>query len=162
MRKIFIAFIISVLIVLNLPLCCSAKTYDDFSKLVEEAKKLNNTSLTFKGEAIGEPLKRGEYTWVNICDGKGTSIGIYMKKDSANIIKKYGNSKVKGDIIEVTGVFNRACKAHGGDLDVHAENVIVAENGHNIKEKIDHNKKNFSIILTAITIIITVFIIKRK
>lgn len=158
---ILICVIISVCF-FTTPCKASSNSYRNFNDMVEKAKELNGKNLDIEGEAIGEPLKRGDYTWVNICDGNGTSIGIYMKTKDAEKIKFFGSSKVKGDTILVSGEFRRACKDHGGDLDVHANKVSIEKAGNKILEEVNKSKLLYAAVLTFVAAIISIFCFKRK
>ncbi len=50
------------------------------------------------------------------------------------------NAGVKGDTVYVKGIFNRACKEHGGDLDIHAYQIKILKRGYEIEEKVDKTK----------------------
>lgn len=169
MRKIFQIILLTFIIIISIGFVetpCRAQSasnvYKNYNDMVEKAKELDGKTLDIEGEAIGEPLKRGDYTWVNICDGNGTSIGIYMKTEDASSIKYYGSSKVKGDTIIVSGEFRRACKEHGGDLDVHADKVNIEKPGHKIIEEVKMDKLIFSAVLTFIAAIASFFYFREK
>lgn len=136
---IFFSFIISV----------DAEEYT-LNDLIEKGKELNGKQVVISGEAIGEPLNRGENTWVNIND-KTNAMGVYMNTNYSNKIITYGGFNKIGDIIKVSGVFNRACEEHGGDMDIHALNVDILENG----KKLDDKVPVYKIVLCFILIIIT-------
>ncbi len=107
--------------------------------LIEHAKEYNGKVASFQGEAIGDIMKRGNFAWVNVNDGQN-AIGIWLKSDLTKGIKYTGRYKFKGDIIEVKGKFNRACIEHGGDLDIHADNLRVIKPGFATEEKLDIQK----------------------
>jgi len=52
--------------------------------------------INIQGEAIGELLERGKYSFVNLNDGTA-AIGIYLKTTDGEIIKSYGNYHKIGD-----------------------------------------------------------------
>lgn len=124
-----------------------------FNDLIENGKAFDKKSITVKGEAIGESMKRGSYTWINITDGT-VPIGIWMKNEDAEKVKIFGNYHYKGDVIEVKGTFNRACSQHGGDMDIHADSVTVVSKGHIIAHTLDYSRLNISIGLTALTLVL--------
>lgn len=128
---------------------------DEYSinDLIESGKELDKSNITISGEAIGEALGRGDYTWLNINDTTN-AIGVYMSTDDANKVKTYGGFNEKGDIIEVKGIFNRACKEHGGDMDIHASKVIIKEEGKQIVNNIDFNKIFLLLISSAILLVV--------
>lgn len=128
--------------------------------LIEEGKELDGQNIVIKGEAIGEVLNRNIYSWVNIND-KTNAMGIYMKTSDSEKITQYGGYNKIGDTIEVRGIFNRACKEHGGDMDVHAKEVIVVDKGKVLKDSIPKYKVILSIVLTTLTCIISIILYKN-
>lgn len=129
-------------------------------RLVERAKIYDGKVITYKGEAVTAIMKRGEYGWVNVNDGYN-AIGIWCKTSGLEPVKFLGSYKTKGDILEVVGVFNRACQEHGGDLDIHADTITVKKRGHSVYEKVDLDKIRLIIILFLATIAIAALFRKR-
>ncbi len=160
MRKLLKTLIIMfVLLAFPLTLNAYAEDVTVINDLIENAKKLNGQEVTVQGEAIGEVMNRGDYSWVNINDGTN-AIGIWLSKSDAEKIKYYGNYKNKGDTVNITGIFNRACKEHGGEADVHSNSIEIVENGHNVKEQLSSQKIITAIVLTLITLLSLLFLLK--
>jgi hypothetical protein len=61
-----------------------------------------------------------------------------------------GAYKSKGDWLEITGVFHRACPEHGGDLDIHAQGIRKINNGCAITHKLNIDKRNLAVALLGI------------
>lgn len=139
MYKICSGMILIVLLVLSFPGMGSSQDTVTLNDLVEKGKELDGKTLTVQGEAIGEALERGAYAWVNINDGTN-AMGIWMKIEDAKKLAFYGDYKHKGDTLRVTGIFNRACKEHGGDMDIHADTVAVVANGYYAREEMSIQK----------------------
>jgi len=129
------------------------------NQLIENAKVMDGKTVVVQGEAIGEALERGNNAWVNINDGTN-AIGIWLKLEDANKIKVFGDYLNIGDKVKVTGVFNRACVEHGGDMDIHAISIEVVENGYPVKEKVPSQKIAIGIILVVVTLMVTGFYFK--
>jgi len=91
-------------------------------ELINNAKQYDGKTVTYQGEAIGDIMARGEHAWINLNDGY-TAIGVWVRKNDIKDIAYLGNYRAKGDIIEVSGIFNRSCPEHGGDLDIHAREI---------------------------------------
>ncbi|MGL5348794.1 MAG: hypothetical protein ACRDA3_15705 [Peptostreptococcaceae bacterium] len=127
--------------------------------LIENGKDFDKNNISITGEAIGEALDRGEYTWININDTTN-AIGIYMSTSDAKNVANYGGFNKIGDTIEVKGIFNRACKEHGGDMDIHAKSVDIIKQGNKVDTKIDLNKIMLLVLSTVILLILA--IIYRK
>ncbi len=89
----------------------------------------DGTRVTFTGEVVSEALRDGEdRVWLNVLDG-GVAIGVNMPAEMAEKVSVFGDHRNDGDVVRVTGVYNEACRTHGGDMDVHAETVDVLEQG---------------------------------
>lgn len=99
------------------------------SELIDKGKEYDNKVITLEGEAIGELLERGENSFVNINDGT-SAMGIFLKTSEGETIEYYGDYHNIGDRVKVEGVFHRACKDHGGDMDVHSNSMKIIEKGH--------------------------------
>lgn len=158
------SLIVFLMIIILVPTVCKAESSSltDFGALVDNAAKYDKKVITVQGEAIGEPMKRENYTWINIGDGSN-AIGIWMKNEDAEMVKTFGNDKFKGDMLRVTGTFSRACSEHGGDLDIHAASVKIQSKGYNNSKPLDRNIITASIILSGVTLcIVMIYFHKRK
>ncbi|MBI4974307.1 MAG: DNA-binding protein, partial [Candidatus Omnitrophica bacterium] len=62
------------------------------NKLIEKARGLDGTKVTYKGEVVTAILNRGEYSWVNLNDGDN-AIGIWCKTASLGMVKFIGDYK---------------------------------------------------------------------
>ncbi|ADQ08060.1 conserved hypothetical protein [Caldicellulosiruptor hydrothermalis 108] len=133
----------------------------DSNTLINNAFKYDGKVVEFQGEAIGEIMKRGDFAWVNIHDGNN-AIGIFMKYEDAKKIKYLGRYRVKGDIVYVKGIFNRACKEHGGDLDIHAYQIKILKRGYEIEEKVDKTRLAIGIMIFTIGSILMWTVFKYK
>ncbi len=98
-------------------------------EVVARAAELDGQQVVFEGEAIGEALRADEDSvWVNVL-ASGAAIGVWMPREMARPIERWGGYRQTGDTVRVTGVVNLACDRHGGDLDVHATSLEVVERG---------------------------------
>ncbi len=111
----------------------------DISYLIENAAELDQQEVTVSGEAVGEAMNRGSHSWININDSTN-AIGIWMSSSEAQKIKYFGNYKYKGDVLKISGTFNRACKEHGGEADIHSITLEIEETGHGEDEQISSTK----------------------
>jgi len=121
--------------------------------LINNAKEYDGGVVTYEGEVIGDIMMRGEYAWINVNDNVN-AIGIWMPRELAKNIVYKGTYDIKGDLVEVKGVFNRSCKQHGGDLDIHAESMVKLKDGYSIPEAMDLDKARYAIIFGIILIIV--------
>ncbi len=131
-------------------------------ELISNAKQYDGKLITYSGEVVGEVMSRGEFSWVTINDGEN-ALGVWVKSVLAKEIKFAGNYKERGDNLEITGIFNRACANHGGDLDIHAQSLRKVSDGRVIKEKLNFNKVRLGLILSGALFLIWILILfKRK
>ena len=160
MRKLFKTLIIILLLTFPLSLNVKAEDLTDINDLIEKAKELDGREVTVQGEVIGERMDRGDYSWVNINDGTN-AIGIWLNKSKAVNILHYGSYKYKGDTVKITGIFNRACKEHGGEADLHSNSIEIAEEGHLVREQISSTKIITAVILISLALLFLIYFLKE-
>ena len=98
---------------------------------------LDGSDVVFQGEAIGEALRagRGE-SWVNVLDG-GIAIGVVVQDEELDRIDTFGDYRRTGTRLTVFGTLNLVCDEHGGDLDVHADRIVIMKEGAERNEQFD-------------------------
>lgn len=117
--------------------------------LINNAKQYDGKEVVYTGEVIGDIMARGNFAWINVNDGKA-AIGIWIEKGLTQSVNYTGSYKSKGDWIEISGVFHRACSEHGGDLDIHAQQIRKIISGGEIPEKLEQGKRNLVFILLGV------------
>lgn len=157
--KRFLGVIVLVLGLGALPSAAHAASYSS-KALIENAKLLDGKKVTYRGEAVTAIMKRGDHAWVNVNDGDN-AIGIWCKVSMLEPVKFLGDYKHAGDILEVEGMFNRACPMHGGELDIHPNKVKILKAGFSMKEKVDLGKTGLTIFFFLMTLVITIVFRKR-
>jgi len=148
MRKCIETLILIFVFMFSLSINIKAEDIVELNSLIENAKQLDGQEVTVQGEAIGERMDRGDYSWVNINDGTN-AMGVWLSKADAEKISYYGNYKDKGDTVKITGTFNRACVEHGGEADLHNSSIIIVQEGYAVNEQISIVKIMITIILVA-------------
>ncbi|WP_414732659.1 hypothetical protein [Acetobacterium carbinolicum] len=118
----------------------------ELNQLVENAEAMDGKTVTVIGEAIGEAMERGDYAWVNINDGSN-AMSIWMPLNDAQRIRFFGDYKHIGDQLQVTGVFNRACVEHGGDVDIHSASIAIVTAGYATTETVPFPKIVIGLVL---------------
>ncbi|MDD5477269.1 MAG: DNA-binding protein [Candidatus Omnitrophica bacterium] len=132
------------------------------SELLKNAKQYDGKLITYSGEVIGDVMFRGEFAWVNINDGDN-AIGAWMSGILAKEINFTGTYKSRGDTLEVTGIFHRACLEHGGDLDIHVQTLRKLAGGKMVNQKTDFLKVKLILILCGALFLIWILtLFKRK
>jgi len=116
------------------------------NELINQAARYDGKVITYAGEVVGDVMVRGNYAWINVNDSNN-AIGIWVDKIKVQDIIYTGNHKARGDWVEITGVFHRACSEHGADLDIHGEAVKKIVPGRPILEEADREKRKIAVTL---------------
>ncbi len=145
-------FLLLSFFIFHFSLTCFAQPISS-TELINKAKQYDGKTVVYEGEVIGDVMKRGDYAWVNLNDDKNV-LGVWIPRDLTKEILFTGNYKTKGDWIEITGIFQRACNQHGGDLDIHAQTIKKIIPGRPLQEKLNPAKRDFAFILLVILIIL--------
>jgi len=132
------------------------------TELINNARLYDGKDVTYEGEAIGDIMRRGTYAWVNLNDGKN-AIGCWVPLELAKAILYTGTYKSKGDWIEVTGSFQRACPQHGGDLDIHVQALRKMVSGTMQTERFNLDKRNLALLFLGVVCLVLILSqLKRK
>jgi hypothetical protein len=134
---------------------------DSSAELIEHAKDFEGKTVYFRGEAIGDIMKRGNFAWVNVNDG-ANALGIWLETGLAKKINYTGSYKAIGDTVLIVGRFNRACLEHGGDLDIHAESLAIIKTGNAVEEKINAQKYKAALGLLGVALCFGILRILRR
>lgn len=131
-------------------------------ELINNAKVYDGKTVIYEGEIIGDIMARGNYAWMNVNDGN-SAIGIWINTSLTKDIFYTGSYESKGDRVEVTGIFHRACPEHGGDLDIHAQGLRKIGSGKLVLEKLNLDKRNQAIVLLGILSLVWILtLLKRR
>jgi hypothetical protein len=158
-------FLFAILCLLLTITCAYSYAQDPTSlDLINNAKQYDNKPVTYKGEAIGDIMTRGDHAWVHVNDGI-IAIGIWAPKTMIGDISYVGDYQTKGDVVEVTGTFHRSCPEHGGDLDIHASEIKKITSGSLISRPVSKKKIRigaYSLMLVTLIIALKKFFQKTK
>jgi hypothetical protein len=91
--------------------------------------------VTVVGEVVGK-LDKGEHLWLNLWEN-GWSLGVWCTRKQAEGIRVVGDYLHVGDRVEVTGIFHARCGEHGGEPDLHAENLLVISEGYGVPRPVN-------------------------
>ncbi len=130
--------------------------------LISEAEQYDGKTVLYTGEVVGDVMLRGTHAWVNIHDGVN-SIGVWVSRESAAGISVVGGYKFRGDTVAVAGTFFRACREHGGDMDIHADSLSVVSPGGGRDVSVDNAKKQWMFrLLGAVGVLWILLLLKRR
>ncbi len=97
---------------------------------------LDGQKVVFEGEAIQQVMfRRGNHGWVNVKDD-ANAVGIWAPSELLRKIELTGAYGRFGDRVRVAGVFHAACPEHGGDLDIHADQLEILSRGRENRERV--------------------------
>lgn len=146
-------------------LAVKATDLSSINELVDNSLSVDQKTIRIQAEAIGEVLERGEYSWINVNDGTN-AIGIWLPSEETKEIRNFGSYFMKGDTLEIVGVFNRTCEEHGGEMDIHTQSITIIKTGSEIEHPISILKFSFAIILLTAALFMAYmnrrFFIKKK
>jgi len=120
------------------------------TELIEHSKRYDGKIVVYRGEVIGDIMIRGNFALVNLHDGEN-ALGVWAEASQVEEIEFVGGYKAKGDLLEVKGVFNRACSEHGGDMDIHAQVVRVIQKGYKKNHPINRIKLVAALLLAVLS-----------
>jgi len=135
--------------------CCAQSLSS--TELINNAKEYDGKTVVYAGEVIGDVMVRGDFAWVNINDGEN-AIGVWLDRELAKEVQFTGSYQTKGDRVEITGVFQRNCIQHGGDMDIHAQGLRKISPGKPVQEKLDTVKRNLTFILFGLLCLALIFL----
>lgn len=150
--------------VIILIFCCGATCFaqqTSSTELINNARQYDGNDVVYKGEVIGDVMIRGDFAWVNVNDGNN-ALGVWLSRELAGKIKFTGSYHSIGDQVEITGIFHRICTEHGGDMDIHAQDIRIIQPGRAVSEQLDTTKRNAVYILLAVLFIVIIFVRRRK
>lgn len=156
MNKILITLVLTV----ALNFCVSHADTVSSKEFIECAKAFDGQTVTYSGEVVTAIMNRGEYSWINLNDDYN-AIGVWCRRQDLAQVKCVGNYENKGDILEVKGVFHRACAEHGGELDIHAEGLTVIKAGYCRKAPVDMTRIKLTAIFLFLTLSMIIIFRKR-
>ncbi len=114
---------------------CAGATPVSVEDLVRGPQEWDGRTVTVTGEVVGR-LERGGHVWLNLLDN-GWPLGIWCTKEQAEGIRVVGDYFHIGDRVEATGVFRARCPEHGGEPDLHAENLRVVLEGRRVPRPVN-------------------------
>ena len=131
------------------------------TELINKAKEYDGKSVVYAGEVIGDVMARGDFVWVNVNDGEN-AIGIWLSREFAGEIQFTGSYRDKGDRLEIAGVFHRGCIQHGGDMDIHAQDIRKISPGGPVRGELDTGKRNFTFVLFGVLCLVLIFVRRQR
>ena len=130
--------------------------------LINQSNQLDGKAIYFKGEVVGDILRRGNFCWINVYDGS-QAIGIYCRTEMVKYIKFVGDYKHTGDTLEIRGIFHKSCKQHGGELDIHAKQIRIIKTGAKREHPLSKPRLYLAILLLlCISLVLWLYIYLKR
>jgi len=158
-NKLLCAVSAAAFLALSFPTADAGADYA-YKTVIVTAHLIDGKKVTYRGEVVTAVMKRGLHSWVNINDGNN-AIGVWAESPLLEPVRFFGDYKHTGDILEVEGVFHRACPMHGGELDIHADKVVVVKSGFAREERVDARRIYITVLLFLAAIVGVLLFRKR-
>lgn len=168
MRKTLFLFL-AVLIISAIEVAVSDESLNE---ILSKPQSYDGKTVILTGEVVGIAIKsengyfiqlnQDPYTERSIAEGgrpqgQNVSIAVYVKREMLEKISNFGDFKTKGDIVTVRGKFNLACNLHGGETDIHADELIILKPGYALKHSYNKHLAFVSVILFAFSAFLFLF-----
>lgn len=160
MQKSVKIIILLSFLVLSFPVRANAAGAVEINQLIEQENRFDHAQVTVQGEAIGEPMVRGNICWVNLNDGTN-AIGVKMAASEARQIRMFGNYRQRGDTVRITGTFYKDCPEDGGETDLHANALQVVSSGQITERSVSPAKMIAAVALAFLTAL-CLLVLRRK
>lgn len=119
-------------------------TFTTIARLASADGRLDNTLVSFSGEAVGEPVNASlsGHKWVLMQStaGSTSSIEVLMTDAQVSLIENFGSYGTRGSTLRVTGIYRIADPNQTGTLDVTAYSVRVTDPGGRVDDPVDVRK----------------------
>lgn len=132
----------------------NAANITKINDIINNMSEFDGKTVTIEGEAIGEVMNRGAYSWLNINDGTN-AIGVYLKSSQAERIKTFGDYKHVGDTVHISGLFSKNSVVHGGDVVIDCSSLEIVHRGSVVEEHIPTTKVAIAALLLFTGFILT-------
>jgi len=118
--------------------------------LLADPKAYDGLEITIEGEAIGEPMVRGNVVWVSLYDSN-TAVSALLPVDAAREISRYGDWKQTGDLVRISGVFKVMNPAQGGETHLDGHRVERVKSGSSRPHPIAPERLASAVILSLLS-----------
>lgn len=147
---------------LLLPLGALAEAREaNSTDLIENALTLDGQTIVYTGEVVGDIMKRGDHAWINLSDGSN-AMGVWVETAALTGITVAGRYGQTGDTVRVTGTFHRACREHGGDMDIHADTLVRTASGSPVGHSVQWGRLIVAGVFTLADVVILTRVLMRR
>ena len=133
-------------------------------QLINNMEKLDQSNVIYKGEVIGDIMRRGDSVWFNVQDELDV-VGVWAPLEVASVLTQAGDYQHKGDIIEVEGKFFRADPQLKGEFCIRAKKINIIKPGYEIFRVLKPIKEDIALTLSLVALVLTstaLYFIKKR
>lgn len=130
-------------------------------ELLKNPQQWNNQQVEITGEALGDLMRRDEHVWLNLGD-QGAALGVWGEAALFEDVVNLGDYNHSGDIVRVKGEFHFACPEHGGDMDLHVQELEVIEAGAVIEHPFDEKRAVWAVIFLLTSVFLGIPLYQRR
>lgn len=126
-------------------------------ELQSATSRMDGDYVKIVGEVVGYAVKAdSRHVWLNVQDDTGAVISVYTGRSLAREVSTFGDYDAMGDMVEIMGIYNQACKRHNGELEVHATSLVVNQPGAPVEHVSDGMLGVTGVLLLLLSIIFAV------
>lgn len=141
----------------------AAVRVDSFLSLLRDGKRYDGMEIEVEGEAVGDVMPRGPFTWVNLRSPEDVALGIVLSPAQARLIRRTGDYTGAGDRIRAVGIFHRFAGRYGGETCLVAREVTVVRRGAATPHPVSGKRVTVALCSTALAAISLVLLgVKRR
>lgn len=139
-------------------------TRTNSKQLIDNMEKFDKSNVLYKGEVIGDIMKRGNAAWFNVQDELNV-IGVWAPQEVAGVLTQAGDYQHQGDIIEVDGKFLRSDPELKGEFCIRANKISVLKPGYQIFRVLKPIKEEIALTLSLVALALAgtaMYFIKKR
>ncbi|MCX7831844.1 MAG: hypothetical protein N2440_02970 [Actinobacteria bacterium] len=150
---------------------------DNLNDILSKPAENDGKTFSLEGEVVGVAVKSGSGYFIQLnqdpyskrsiaeggkLQGQNLAIPVFLSKELYKKIRYFGDYHVKGDIVEIEGVFNASCEEHNGDTDIHANQLKVVKKGYPLKQVVGPVNAGISLFLFLVALLLAFFVRQRQ
>lgn len=164
--------ILLVAVVLATPVAAAAQIKIGVAELLESPDAFNGLEITVEGELIGDYGFRGDGSmWTQLNDdsyaldpvqddgaltGGNVGVAVRIPSDAASALDAPGGYRVRGPVVEATGIWRYHDQDRGGESYVDVAELVIVEPG---RELVEH--PSYSVLIAGIVLVLAALVLRR-
>jgi len=137
-----------------------------YSQAVESILKhkdfFDRKSVSVEREVVGDIIKRGDYSIVNLKDGS-FFIGLVLTPEQVHSLEFTRTSQSRGDLVKAEGIFYKECPELSGESIISVKDLVVVKFGERFRKGQYPFRTKVLVYLMVLTVILTsTLLVQRK